>query len=417
MPVDPDPLDRSYRALLRVPSLGRVLLGMQLARIAQTMVSVALVLFTLIHYDSPALTGLVIFVSLVPGLLISPVAGALLDRHGRTRLIIVDFVVALASLTLIGLLALAGELPAWLLVLIVGVASLTNPLSSTGLRSLFPIIVPAHLWERVNAVDSNGWVVASLIGPPLAAGLVAVVGAPVTLIGVGAVFGVAALVLVGAPDPRTATTPGGSLLRDAWEGVRYTWRNPTLRGLGFSISLLSLSGGMTTIVVPLLVLDHLHLGEAAVGWVFAISGATGIFTASLAGRLDTRGREWSMIVWPMAGTAVAVALLLATDNLLLVALSMALTGILGGPLDIGMFTLRQRRTDPALLGRAYAVSMSFNFSGFPIGSAIAGVIAPVSIDGAILFGVAACLLAAVVAAVLVPRVEPATLVDAPNPSP
>jgi MFS family permease len=379
---------------------------MQLARIAQTMVSVALVLFTLIHYDSPALTGLVIFVSLVPGLLISPVAGALLDRHGRTRLIVVDFVVALASLTLIGVLALAGELSAWLLVLIVGVASLTNPLSSTGLRSLFPILVPAHLWERVNAVDSNGYVVASIIGPPLAAGLVALVGAPVTLIGVGAIFGAAALVLVGAPDPRTVTTSSGSLLRDAWEGMRYTWRNPTLRGLGFSLSLLNLSGGMTTIVVPLLVLNHLHLGEAAVGWVFAISGATGIFTAFLTGRLDTRGREWSMIVWPMAGIAVAVALLLATDSQLFEALSMALMGILNGPLDIGMFTMRQRRTDPALLGRAYAVSMSFNFAGFPVGSAIAGVLAPASVDGAIIFGVAACLVSAVMAAVLIPRAAP-----------
>jgi len=404
--MDPSIVDRSYRALLSVPSLGRVLLGMQLARIAQTMVSVALVLFTLIHYDSPALTGLVIFVSLVPGLLISPVAGALLDRHGRTRLIVVDFVVALASLTLIGVLALAGELSAWLLVLIVGVASLTNPLSSTGLRSLFPILVPAHLWERVNAVDSNGYVVASIIGPPLAAGLVALVGAPVTLIGVGAIFGVAALVLVGAPDPRTVTTSSGSLLRDAWEGMRYTWRNPTLRGLGFSLSLLNLSGGMTTIVVPLLVLNHLHLGEAAVGWVFAISGATGIFTAFLTGRLDTRGREWSMIVWPMAGMAVAVALLLATDSLLFVALSMALMGILNGPLDIGLFTLRQRRTDPALLGRAYAISMSFNSAGFPVGSAIAGVLAPASVDGAIIFGVAACLVSAVMAAVLLPRAAP-----------
>ncbi len=404
--MNPVSLDRSYRALLRVPLLGRVLLGMQLARIAQTMVSVALVLFTLIHYDSPALTGLVIFVSLVPGLLISPVAGALLDRHGRTRLIIVDFVVALASLTLIGGLALAGELPAWLLVVIVGVASLTNPLSSTGLRSLFPILVPAHLWERVNAVDSNGYVVASIIGPPLAAGLVALVGAPVTLIGVGAIFGVAALVLVGAPDPRTVTTSSGNLLRDAWEGMRYTWRNPTLRGLGFSISLLNLSGGMTTIVVPLLVLNHLHLGAAAVGWVFAISGATGIFTAFLTGRLDTRDREWSMVVWPMAGMAVAVALLLATDSLLFVALSMALMGILNGPLDVGMFTMRQRRTDPALLGRAYAVSMSFNFAGFPVGSAIAGVLAPASVDGAIVFGVAACLVAAVVAARLIPRAVP-----------
>ena len=414
----PSVVDRSYRALLSVPSLGRVLLGMQLARIAQTMLSVALVLFTLTHYGSPALTGLVIFVSLVPGLLISPLAGALLDRHGRTRLIIVDFVVALAALTLIGLLALAGGLPAWLLVLIVGVASLTNPLSSTGLRSLFPILVPAHLWERVNAVDSNGYIVASIIGPPLAAGLVAVVGAPVTLIGVGAVFGIAALVLVGAPDPRTVTTSTGSLVRDAWEGVQYTWRNPTLRGLGFSISLLNLSAGMTTIVVPLLVLDHLHLGEAAVGWVFAISGATGIFTAFLAGRLDTHDREWPMIVWPMAGMAVAIALLLATDSLLMVALSMALVGLLNGPLDIGMFTIRQRRTDPALLGRAYAVSMSFNFMGFPVGSAIAGVLAPASLDGAILFGVAACLAAGLIAAILVPRLGPSVeLVRATEPSP
>ena len=416
--MGPSIVDRSYRALLAVPSLGRVLLGMQLARIAQTMVSVALVLFTLTHYGSPALTGLVIFVSLVPGLLISPLAGALLDRHGRTRLIIVDFVVALAALTLIGVLALAGELPVWLLVLIVGVASLTNPLSSTGLRSLFPILVPAHLWERVNAVDSNGYIVASIIGPPLAAGLVALVGGPMTLIGVGAIFGVAALVLVGAPDPRTVTTSSGSLLRDAWEGMQYTWRNRTLRGLGFSISVLNLSGGMTTIVVPLLVLDHLHLGAAAVGWVFAISGVAGIFTAFLVGRVDTHDREWSMLVWPMAGMAVAVALLLATDSLLLVALSMALTGLLNGPLDIGMFTMRQRRTDPALLGRAYAVSMSFNFMGFPVGSAIAGVLAPAWLDGAIVFGVAACLAAAVIAAVLVPRVEPSVeLVRATNPSP
>jgi len=120
----------------------------------------------------------------------------------------------------------------------------------------------------------------------------------------------------------------------------------------------------------------------------------------------------------MAGMAVAVALLLATDSLLLVALSMALTGLLNGPLDIGMFTMRQRRTDPALLGRAYAVSMSFNFMGFPVGSAIAGVLAPAWLDGAIVFGVAACLAAAVIAAVLVPRVEPSVeLVRATNPSP
>jgi MFS family permease len=168
--------DRSYRALLRVPTLGRVLASMQVARVAQSMVSVAIVLFTLERYGSPAFAGLVTFASIFPGLLISPVAGALLDRHGRIRLVILDFVVALVALLVIGALAVADLLPGWLLVVIATVSSLTSILSHVGLRSLFPILVPEPLWERVNAVDSNGYVVATIVGPPIAAALVALIG-------------------------------------------------------------------------------------------------------------------------------------------------------------------------------------------------------------------------------------------------
>ena len=88
-------VEPSYRALLAVPSIRRVLVSMQLARVAQSMVAVALVLFTLDRYGSPAFAGLVTFASIMPGLLISPLAGALLDRHGRIRLVILDYVVAL----------------------------------------------------------------------------------------------------------------------------------------------------------------------------------------------------------------------------------------------------------------------------------------------------------------------------------
>src|SRR6185295_13558421 len=130
-----------------------------------------------------------------PGLVVSPLAGALLDRHGRTRLVALDYVIALASLTLIGILALAGVLPAGLLIVIAAVASLTVPLSATGLRSLFPLIVPRYLWERVNAVDSTGYVIAMLVGPPLAAGLVALWGGAVTFIVIGLSYGVAAIVI------------------------------------------------------------------------------------------------------------------------------------------------------------------------------------------------------------------------------
>jgi MFS family permease len=297
--------ERSYRALLTVPGLGRILTSMMFARIAQAMVGVALVLFTLDEYGSPALTGIVTAASVLPGLLIAPIAGALLDRQGRTKLVMLDYAVALLSLVLIGGLAHLDALPVPLLLAITIVSSLTSILSQTGLRSLFPLLVPERLWERVNAIDSNGYLVATIIGPPLAAALVTLFGGAVALILIGLVFGAAMIAMIGAPDPDTSASSTGSLLADAWAGIRYTFGNATLRGLGLSISLLNLSGGMTTIVVPLVVLDRLGYSGIVVGLAFAASGVAGMVAALLAGRLDTRGREWDLLVLPMGGIAVA----------------------------------------------------------------------------------------------------------------
>ncbi len=412
------PLGRSYRALLQVPTLGRVIASMQLARIAQSMVGVALVLFTLAEYDSPALAGLVTFASIFPGLLISPIAGALLDRHGRIRLMALDYVVALTALMVIGGLSLADLLPAPLLVAITIVTSLTSILSAVGLRTLFPIMVPRHLWERVNAVDSNGYVVATIMGPPLAAVAVALLGPPQALIAIALPFGLATLALVGVREPTTETVSTGRLLADAWIGVKYVWRNRTLRSLGFALTVLNLAGGMATIVIPVLVLDSLGYGEAMVGVVFALSGISGMISTTFFGRLDTRGREWSMLVVPMVVMAPVVALLLPASGafgpiepavgLAIIAVMMLAFGFLNGPMDIALFTVRQRRTDPAVLGRAFAVSMAFNFAGYPVGSALTGAIVDESMTLAIVLGIGATLAGATIAAVLMPRREPPT---------
>jgi MFS family permease len=406
----------SYRALLSVPWLPRILTSMILARIAQSMVSIALVLFTLTEYQSPSLAGAVTLASILPGLLVSPIAGALLDRHGRMRLIVLDYTVAMASMALIAILSIAGLLPPWLLLLIAVASSLTSILSVTGIRSLFPIIVPKPLWERANAIDSNGYVVATIIGPPLAASLVAIVGGQIALLVTAIGFGAAALALTNVPDPETAVSTTGRILRDALDGVRYAWGNLTIRGLAFSISSLNIGGGITTIVVPLLIIDKLGYSEALVGVVFALSGIAGMATALLFGRLDTRGREWRLLVAPMVGIAPAVALLLVPAvvedidpavGLVFLALWSIISGSLNGPMDIALFTIRQRRTDPAWTGRAFAVSMAMNFVGYPIGAAVAGALAEQSLTTAIVPAVIASVLGLVFAATMVPRHDPA----------
>jgi hypothetical protein len=51
--------------------------------------------------------------------------------------------------------------------------------------------------------------------------------------------------------------------------------------------------------------------------------------------------------------------------------------------------------------------MAFNFIGYPIGAALAGLLAATSIESSIVVGVAACFLAAGLAATMVPRQDPA----------
>lgn len=375
---------------------------MQIARIAQSMVNVAMVLFTLTVYGSAPLAGLVGVALALPGILFSPVAGALLDRHGRMRLVLLDYSLAAASLGLIACLASIDRLPAWLLLSIAAVSSLTSPLSTAGLRSLFPVLVPKPLWERVNAADSVGYVLATVVGPPLAGVIVQVWGPAPALAFIGAVFVAAAVVMAGLPEPQLGSMSTGGLLQAARAGLAYTWHNRTLRGLGLSFSVLNIVWGVNAIVIPLLVLERLHGGPALVGLLFAAQGIGGVISSMLAGRLDTRGREHRMIVYPMLGSAVLLLLLLPDAGLIPVLVALILFGVLNGPMDIAMFTLRQRRTAPAWMGRAFAVSMSFNFLGFPIGTGVAGVVASGSLDWAILIEIGACLVAAVAAQVLIP---------------
>ncbi|HEX7592070.1 MAG TPA: MFS transporter [Candidatus Limnocylindrales bacterium] len=392
----------SYRALLAVPSLGRVLLAMQIARIAQSMVSIVVILFALQRYNSPQLAGAVAFASIAPGMIVSPIAGALLDRHGRVRLIILDYIVAAASLFLVAGLSLAGELPAALLVAIAMVASITGPLSSSGLRSLFPLLVPESLWERVNAVDSNGWVLATVVGAPFGAVFAQILGFETALAIIAVAYLVAAVVIFGSPDPRTAVTSTGNLFRDAWLGLVYTWQNRTLRGLAISLSTMNLAGGVIQIVLPLLVLRRLGMGQEVVGYMFGLSGAFGVVSAFACGRLKTEGHEKRLILWPAACFIGTTAILLWPAGLLPIALCMAVSGLVNGPLDIAMFTLRQRRTDAAWMGRAFTVSMNLNFSGFPIGAALAGMLVAVSIEAAIVFGVAANVAAVILGWLMIP---------------
>lgn len=388
---------------MRVPGFTRLYLGLLLGRMAGSMLMVALVLFVLQRYHSPQLAGLTAFMAALPGVVVSPLAGALLDRFGRARLVVLDYTVAAAALGLIAALSALHLLPAPLLLLIVAIASLTNPLSWAGSRSLFPILAPRHLWERANGLDSSGHVIATLLASPLAGILVGVLGGEWALAISGGVYVAAAAVMLRLPEPRNAAVQVGSVLSNAWRGLVYTVRNPALRGLALTLSTYNIGNGLLLIAVPVLVLGRLHSGPSAVGLLWGGMGAAGLVSALIAGRFSTEGRERELIVGAILIGALATALLPVANSIAVVAVALVLLGLATGPFDIGLFTLRQRRTDPAWFGRAFAVSMSLNSVGNPIGSGLAGPLIGVSLNVALWVAVAAALVSAAFPLLMIPK--------------
>src|SRR5689334_7685096 len=135
--ADPAPrsVEASYAALLRVPGFARVALATLLARLGGQMWEIELVLFVLARYRSPSLAGLTVLVAILPGLALSPVVGALLDRQGRVRLMIIDYALTAVLMTTIVVLSVNHRLPPPLLLALVAILAVSNIMSITGARS------------------------------------------------------------------------------------------------------------------------------------------------------------------------------------------------------------------------------------------------------------------------------------------
>ena len=104
----------------------------------------------------------------------------------------------------------------------------------------------------------------------------------------------------------------------------------------------------------------------------------------------------------MVLTALAAWPIAASFGVFGLCIGLAIVGLLAGPIDVALLTLRQRRTEPALLGRILAVSMSVNTAGFPIGTARGGVLATWWVPAAFLAAALASLLGALATYALIP---------------
>ena len=396
----------SYRELLGVPDMRALLLATLLSRLAGRMFVLAIVLYALTRMGSPILAGWLAFAAMAPGLAISPIAGALIDRVGSVWAITVDMAASAACVTALIAVDRLGWADPPVLLALTGLFSLTSPLSMAGIRALLPRLVPVTALARANALDTAIHGLTDIVGPASSGAIMGFAG-PTAALGTIAVIYTAATLCVGSiRRPRGQLPSVGPLLAQAWSGLLRVVRQPTLRGLAVAYSLYEISWGMLVVAVPVFAARQFAggAGAAVAGLLWAGVGLVGCIAALIAGHRSTAGRERKVMALGMLATAVSVWPLGAEFGLSGLVVGMMLVGAAAGPIDVGALTLRQRRTDPAELGRVLSVSMSLNMSGGPLGSALAGVLVTWSLSATFAVAALASMLAAGAVA-LIPRCD------------
>lgn len=376
----------TYRDLLKIPDLPMLMVSATLSRAAERMFLLTLVLFALDSFPTPATAGWLAFIAAAPGLAISPIAGAVLDRIGPTIAVRADTLASTLLIGLIALVGLSGVENETVLFFLVALFSLTTPLGASGTRTLIPRLVPKSALDRVNALDTSSWTIVEIFAPLTTGVLIAWIGAEYTFAVIAILFAAAAFCMFQVSNLPGLATQNTSLLKQTLTGIGIVVRQPTLRGLAISYSLYQMTWGILYVAVPVFVATYFSVENSSsiTGLFWSIMGFAGGVGALIAGHLKTMGRERGVMSLGMILTALAAWPVAAYFGITGLVIGLILAGLVSGPIDVALLTLRQRRTKKEMLGRVMAISMSLNLSGFPIGTAIAGMVVASSLSNALL---------------------------------
>lgn len=328
--------------------------------------------------NAPTALSIVGLAWTLPLVLFVLLGGVISDRFERRRVMIIADILRGLAIAAIGVLAVAGALELWHLVVLVAFYGAGEALFMPSFTALVPDIVPQDLLVEANALDifvrtSTG----RLLGPVVGGAAIAGFGTGGAFLLDAASFGVSAVALLAmSTRPLLEREADTSVLSDVAEGFRFirsqTWLWGTL--VAASIVLLCFYGPWE-VLVPFVVKNALGGTAQDLGFIFGAGGLGAILSSlAMAQRsMPRRHITFMYLTWTVSSFAVmGYGLAAEIWQAMLVAL------FAGGFSNAGMIvwmTLLQTRVPRTLLGRVSSLDWFVSIALIPVSFALTGPIA------------------------------------------
>jgi MFS family permease len=351
----PSPLRRQLALLRSAVSFRLLFLATLGSGVGTWMATIALTADVKNRTDSPWWVSALFIVSFLPAVLVGLVAGPLVDRLSRKKLIIAADAVRIgvfAALPFVG--------SALAIVSLAAVAGIANAFFRPAVLAGVPnLIAEEDLANGTSLLQATDWAAATL-GPILGGVIVSTAGADVVYWINAATFLLSVLLLLRIPrrllQSEQAITRGH--WRDLADGLGALRRSAAILTVIVAFGFAMLATGLINVSEIFLAEQALHRGAFGYGLLWTATGA-GLVVGSLISGALLESRELTD-VYPLAFLPWAAGILGAAvaQNIWVAALAMVIAGF-GNGLTFPMTVLIiQRYTEDRLRGRAFTLIIS-----------------------------------------------------------
>jgi MFS family permease len=330
--------------------------------------------------DSPAFAGLVAAISALPGILVSPIGGWMVDHIGRRAVSVGADLFSSLSVAAFPIVAATFGLsnPSILLIAVLGAAF--DPAGYTARKTLLSDVAKASDadLDHLNGIHDGIMGVAWILGPAVGAGLIASVGAVNSFWVSAALFIIAAL-SISFLRVGDAAKESRELAKEIGEGsdtglligAKTLWDDKLLRTL--SVALLIIAAVYLPIEAVVLPTYFENVDNpSGLGIVISAIAAGSAVGSFGYGWISARVKRKTLIRMILMGSAFSIIPMAFLPPLSVLMLAGFLLGNSWGPYNPLISTLVQQRTPAHLHGRVFGVQTAVFYAAPPLGMVLAG---------------------------------------------
>lgn len=315
---------------------------------------------------SPFATGLIPVFASIPGIVVGPIAGVLVDRWDRKR-VMAGGALALVAL-LVATIPFAGQLDVSLLYAIIFAQAVVMTFFAPAENALLPTLVRDDDLAAANALNALNDNLGRIVGPAAGAWIFVQFGFAATLAACALIYAAGWLCLIGVQTGLAPTTPVaiyagqrsltaivGRARREFCDGLRAVRHTRTLAIVVAVWALYMVADVPFSAVFPAFLAESLDVGPESLGLMMTIRGLTGVAGGFLVVWLSRRVDPTTLLAGGLLAYGASIAGLGVINEFGLGLWLTLANGPGGAAVQTGLATTLQRNTAPGMRGRVFSL--------------------------------------------------------------